>query len=513
MPDAFRADNERERANFLQLAWQYGGARGQELVLRSAGWGGAAVSAGDVRTLLEANTERRQSTPELHAGGNAVSELLAFFGVVEIACLTGYISRLSLPEIFVESVLSIMSGPEVVRRRGDDMSAVLPLMLRERLEGYGVGKIEDAPRGSSLFPRFLDVAAELHDNDDVRTFLWLLDGGLWDGYDYNDVVSVLRRPAEVMERLSSVPEEASNSYRLGLAVRGFRDFVAFSADLDELLQDAAEYPLLQAAFWCQYSRIFSDAGPQTAERMRSALLEIAKWDAVGRQGVGLVSAVDEVQSRGAIAGVIGGSSEGPAEWGGQPDFAVWEADRSVHEAVRVFERLTARDYGTPLIANTRHRRDAAAHSSLDSQRKEELSLAVRRWRELRRASEVAGLGEAVDRPEVRDLADPMREVSTKPKELWTERGKVVIYASARFLFRRDVLESLGSDDVVVVRVRPARPHNLGEITTFAMTRKEIESAFPSVFQAGFYWRSGRYSYPAPPRRAGRFVVLPMDAGA
>ncbi|NOT30713.1 MAG: hypothetical protein HOP15_09735, partial [Planctomycetes bacterium] len=153
----------------------------------------------------------------------------------------------------------------------------LPVALLRRLEGKpfaAAGSLEDA--GS--FPDFLDITHPIENDDDLESFLWLLDGGArydedeegWVDIDSaRDVFADQERFLEVVGSRSRAP--------LASSVRGFGKFVEFCRSLDRMLRRRELPLLLRAYYWHYHEYWFGQLAHHLKREVRIGIDAFAAW--------------------------------------------------------------------------------------------------------------------------------------------------------------------------------------------------------------------------------------------
>jgi hypothetical protein len=88
--------------------------------------------------------------------------------------------------------------------------------------------------------------------------------------------------------------------------------------------------------------------------------------------------------------------------------------------------------------------------------------------------------------------------SQTPAETSASNGltSTVSYKSKRLSFRREQIESLAADGLIIIET----PHG-----TFEMTRSQFEADFPKVVTSASYSRAGVYHYPTVPGKAMKYL--------
>lgn len=187
----------------------------------------------------------------------AVDDLLSYYGLVEIASIAGCMPE-PLPSELSRSLLKRLSLPALVSYCRKQ-NRLLPLLLKSRLEGEPLASSvhKESGEGVSAFAAFLDVNAFIEGDPDFETFVRYLSGGEWEGYDLNDLISLTRRPGELLRRLAKESEGKEGIDPLDKALHGFRSFLIFSHRLDALLRSCPDDPILRSAFWHFHSERFA----------------------------------------------------------------------------------------------------------------------------------------------------------------------------------------------------------------------------------------------------------------
>lgn len=172
-----------------------------------------------------------------------VDDLLHFFSILEIAIMTGCITKEILSIKDRRLAIELLTHPAVQRYYERNYPLLLPTLFRRRLEGDGVRSIESENR----FRDFLNVSRAIEGDESVDTFLWFLDGGQyrdgnrWVGID--DTLEALAS-AEQMARLLKKGHGAR-----ARSVEGFRRFAVFCEQFDRLLRASNDTPIVRDAFW------------------------------------------------------------------------------------------------------------------------------------------------------------------------------------------------------------------------------------------------------------------------
>ncbi len=108
-----------------------------------------------------------------------------------------------------------------------------------------------------------------------------------------------------------------------------------------------------------------------------------------------------------------------------------------------------------------------------------------------------------------DEKQNINQVSNVVNELETQNHimepQTFEYTSTRLTFRRDVIELMDFNDLLIINVLGAQ--NTENEGTFIMTKMQIYQTFDNVINSVAYIRDGNYNYQTTPQRAQRFRVL------
>ena len=131
-----------------------------------------------------------------------------------------------------------------------------------------------------LFDSFFELSLPFETSSAVETFLWFLDGGARDGFDFEDTIDALRSPNEFLKHSSARAEDSSDGEMevLSASVQGFLHFVEFAPRLLTLLRECSGLPLLQSALWHFHGYWFGQMGTRIGADVRNALEAIGSWE-------------------------------------------------------------------------------------------------------------------------------------------------------------------------------------------------------------------------------------------
>ncbi|HET9767364.1 MAG TPA: hypothetical protein VFS60_10990 [Thermoanaerobaculia bacterium] len=183
-----------------------------------------------------------------------VDALLAFCGLVEIACIAGF-APAAPEETWLDRIAQELAEPELKGFYEQRYPLRLPQLLRARLERRWLFAEAGGTEVSELYVCFLAASTEIAADPDVTIFNLMLDDFYVGGYRDRDLRHAIADLPRFID-LISTPPEASN--RLAEACRGFVRFAGFCQQLRTLLDGAASYPIFRAAMWHHHSYWFTE---------------------------------------------------------------------------------------------------------------------------------------------------------------------------------------------------------------------------------------------------------------
>ncbi len=248
--------------------------------------------------------------------------LLRYYSVLELAWLTNAID--SWPED-TAAVARHLKEPFVRRYYERYYPLLLPQLLRHRLEGSGVSGNGDH---TDAFLRLVDLD-ELRDREETPMFLWFLDDGteVWDDEEYGltDALKIIVDGDRFVKRLTLKESDQTPADR---AVRGFINFLAFSRELEALLDRLSSDPIVQSAFWHHHGYWYQQLGGQVLGVMTAGI------EAFRGHVSASVNAEIESQT----------SKDMMQETDLFTESAIEATHRDMNHAVRVLQRLTSSVY-------------------------------------------------------------------------------------------------------------------------------------------------------------------------
>lgn len=207
-----------------------------------------------------------------------IDYLLSFYGILELALLTGMISE--IPEAPRTRALANLSNPALRKYYEYNYPLILPQLLLRRLTGDLYLRERSDKDALNQFMRFLIITKTMDiDDDDMETFLWFLDDGDRDGYDYDDLVRALDQPRVFTEALTTPPDERDARDN---AINGFRKFLMFCVEFNSLLAFSRQrYRLMAAEMYAHEAYWFVHVGEKVEKRVHKAIRKFSTNDSSG----------------------------------------------------------------------------------------------------------------------------------------------------------------------------------------------------------------------------------------
>lgn len=204
---------------------------------------------------------------------DSFDSLLAFYSLLEIAILIDFVREPDTDE-FWETVQLNLSHTDVRRYYEEHYPLYLPKLLRQRLDREITPKESKHSKTAVLFSAFLSLENRTSWDPDIDIFLRLLDYFYFGNVRLETLMSVLMKKEEFMRRILRAPQERDV---LDMALQGFRKFLLFSQELDGLLQQSSEFPLLQSAMWHYHGYWFRAIGKQIESQIQKAVHHFLQW--------------------------------------------------------------------------------------------------------------------------------------------------------------------------------------------------------------------------------------------
>jgi hypothetical protein len=206
---------------------------------------------------------------------SAIDRLMNCCSILEITSLTGFVLEIQETN-FGLFLRSILDNNHVRRYYEEFYPTKLPQLLRFRLAGANrvIEKSDGTSRNGSI-SAFLDLDRRFMENLEDGLLLRMLDSFTIRGYRFDDLVQIIGKPEEFIQRLLVAPEQRDIPSR---ALYEFSLFMQFCFDLRDLLVRANSQPLLQSAMWNHYGYWFDIIGEELNVQLGRALLEFQKWE-------------------------------------------------------------------------------------------------------------------------------------------------------------------------------------------------------------------------------------------
>ena len=205
---------------------------------------------------------------------NAFDDALGFCGLLEIAVQAGYVGP-EFPSDVSGPLRGLLEHREVRKYYEFLYPLPLPLCLRLRLIGHDCAvPASNASRQVRLFQDFLAVELALRESTPCMHFLALLDDYRVEHYSFASLEAVFRRPDEYLARCFRNPQ---NRDSLDEALEGFVTTTRLWLRLLDIIESAAEFPLLQSSFWQHHAYWFRRAQDQTEKRIVSLMHALLTW--------------------------------------------------------------------------------------------------------------------------------------------------------------------------------------------------------------------------------------------
>jgi hypothetical protein len=201
-------------------------------------------------------------------------DLLAYYGILEIASLVGYIDE-SLPQHLRKRIELNLSDASVRKYYTKHYPLRLPKLLYQRItadDGEVLANGDGEPQ--RLFARFLSLVNYFETDDDMDAFLWFLEAGSYDDYGLEDTLKILAKPQKTIEVLEMKPKERNWGER---SVIGARKFLDCCEQLDELLKMAKPYRPLKQYFYDYFAYWFVLVADEVGNAVDRIMRSFATW--------------------------------------------------------------------------------------------------------------------------------------------------------------------------------------------------------------------------------------------
>jgi hypothetical protein len=217
---------------------------------------------------------------------DAIDYLLAYYGIVEMACFFGLLTEEDLVDEFRRATIRRLEQPWLRRYYEVNYPLLLPQMLLHRLRDRSAlqADIEDLD-ADELFDDVRQVGVLFDTGDkEVDAFLWMLDGGEKGGKNITDLLALLESPRQLKAALASLQRDAprrKGGHRkphlrgLDLALSGLLDFLEFASSYDSILQRLAQSAVAQSVVWHHHGYWFKALAYSAGAGLGNALLNLS----------------------------------------------------------------------------------------------------------------------------------------------------------------------------------------------------------------------------------------------
>jgi hypothetical protein len=203
-----------------------------------------------------------------------IDYLLSYYGILEIASLIGFVPN--IPGEAQRKLLGVLTNPALRVYYEENYPLVLPQLLSRRLSG-NLSLHEDVGRdGLTRFMHFIILTKTMDiDDDDVETFLWFLDDGDRDDYDWDDLMRALDQPRVFTNALATSPRQRDPRDH---AINGFRKFLIFCTQFNSLLAASLHYRLMTAEMYAHHAYWFVSLRDKVGRRVGRAVRKFRTQD-------------------------------------------------------------------------------------------------------------------------------------------------------------------------------------------------------------------------------------------
>jgi hypothetical protein len=247
---------------------------------------GAQAGAATIEKLIKAGSDklarhllRHHSTGETTDREtwlrDEVDYLLSYYSLLEIALEIAAI-RPEFNNALFANAGENLKYPPLVDYYELHYPLELPQRLRLRIQNGHDPKAEFSLGASQLFFEFQLLTAKVEFDQDMESYLWVLDGGYRD-WNYDDLIEVLGKPRKLANYLNE-PTVDDEPHRI---IRGMVKFLEFCVEFVNLLGRAADFPALQRDMYVYHSYWFVASEEILRERLYQTIgaVEAAGGDA------------------------------------------------------------------------------------------------------------------------------------------------------------------------------------------------------------------------------------------
>ncbi|MBS1828063.1 MAG: hypothetical protein JST93_22325 [Acidobacteria bacterium] len=224
-----------------------------------------------LRRLLRHHNKGTVSAQAEVRARDAFDFLLDYFALLEVGTLAGFVPAI-LPEEERAFAVKVLEQPNVREFYVKNYPLLLPKLYRLRLKN-GVAPIPADGSAVPVFQQFLGVVEWQRRDDDIDAFLWFLDSGSYGRWNVSHLVRTLSAPDAYGE---SLLKEKRTPLDRGVA--GYGKFLSLCLVLDRLLQDAAQWPLVQSAMYHYYEYWLRSLRKRASSVLKPTLRAMLAWN-------------------------------------------------------------------------------------------------------------------------------------------------------------------------------------------------------------------------------------------
>lgn len=218
--------------------------------------------------------------------------LLTFYSLVEVACGMGLMP--TLPKQFVTEATTFLSDRWVRRYYEENYPLLLPELLRRRLSGTPLKIEAPIPDAEEIFEQFR-IMGSVVDQEDEETdaFLWLIDGGSYEGETISDLIGAISNPKKFVKRLAG----AADGDKIGQALMGLSSFLDLCDQFQKQLVSLDNFPLLQSLLWHHHGYWFDQLRREMSTHIPDALKQFGTWNSNDTKAPSPSAEINEVLHR------------------------------------------------------------------------------------------------------------------------------------------------------------------------------------------------------------------------
>lgn len=222
------------------------------------------------------NHEAEEVTAEETYIRDDIDQLINAYMVLMVSMLAGRVSA-DLPTEIVAEISEVLGNPVVQRYYMERYPLTLPQVLyatvtdarmKQRVMSVAA-RIEDP----SIYDDFMSIDREVESDEDIDSFLGLMDDYTLEGKTFRDLLKLLADPVRLTKKLS---KESKEEDILCMAANGLLKYIGIIEEYRELLEVKTKNPFLASAFWHKqgywFDGISKDFGPRLYELLHNLLI-------------------------------------------------------------------------------------------------------------------------------------------------------------------------------------------------------------------------------------------------